>query len=196
MTELIFASHNPNKVNEIQEIVPNHIKIIDLNSLGMHSEIKETGKTLDENALIKAQFVYEHFRKSCFADDTGLEIDALNGEPGVYSARYAGETKEASKNIEKVLLHLQGEKNRKARFRTVMTLIVDGNIYPCEGVVNGVITEKPKGEGGFGYDPIFQPDGYEKTFAEMSSSEKHNISHRALALKALLKQIEQLFPQS
>lgn len=196
MTALIFASHNPNKVKEIQEIVPSQFRIVDLNSIGIEEEIEETGVTLDENADIKAQWVFNKLNQACFADDTGLEIEALNGEPGVYSARYAGESKSANKNIKKVLEKLNGVSNRKARFRTVMTLIVEGKLYRCEGVVHGVITDAPRGTSGFGYDPIFQPDGFSKTFAEMTSEEKHRISHRALALHQLVQLLERVFLKS
>lgn len=185
--KLIFASHNQNKVIEIKKIMPSSIKIISLNEINLGvSEIEETGKTLEENALIKARFVYEKTGENCFADDTGLEVETLNGEPGVYSARYAGPEKSSEKNMFKLLEQLKNKTNRSARFKTVIALILDNKEYLFEGIINGEIIAEKKGDMGFGYDPIFKPNGLEKTLAEMNLSEKNNFSHRAKAIEKLI----------
>jgi XTP/dITP diphosphohydrolase len=183
--ELVFATNNAHKLSEVRAIAGTRFSIISLNELGCFDEIPETGVTLTENALQKATFVYDKFRCNCFADDTGLEIEALNGRPGVYSARYAGEHCSFQDNIDKVLLELQGTTNRKAIFKTVIALILNGKNYFFEGKIDGEITEDKKGTQGFGYDPVFKPLGYDKTFAEMADVEKNSLSHRALATKKL-----------
>jgi XTP/dITP diphosphohydrolase len=185
--KLVFASHNQNKVTEIKSLLPDTFEILSLTEIGFNEEIEETGLTLDENSKIKAQTVFEKTGYFCFADDTGLEIEALNYEPGVFSARYAGNQKNDSDNIEKVLLNLQGMTNRNARFRTVITLLIGQEEYSFEGRVDGKIIMEKRGEFGFGYDPIFIPENESITFAEMSMEEKNQFSHRA---RAFLKMIE------
>jgi XTP/dITP diphosphohydrolase len=183
--QLLFATQNKHKLEEIKSMLPGNIELISLNDINFNEELPETHETLHENALEKAQFIAEKFQQNCFSEDTGLEVEALNGEPGVYSARYAGEQKNHTDNINLLLKKLTGISNRKARFRTVIALIFNGKEYLFEGIVNGNITESPKGSMGFGYDPIFVADGYEKTFAEIGIEEKNNISHRAKAFQAL-----------
>jgi XTP/dITP diphosphohydrolase len=184
--KLIFASHNKNKVKEIAAILPKNFELVGLDDLNYTEEIDETGATLEENALIKAKHIYEIFNLNCFADDSGLEVETLNNEPGVYSARYAGIEKNDDANMNKLLENLSHKENRKARFRTVIALILDGKEYLFEGIVNGKIINEKRGEKGFGYDPIFVPNGFEKTFAELPSEEKNQISHRALATNKLI----------
>jgi XTP/dITP diphosphohydrolase len=183
--ELVFATNNTHKLNEVRAIAGARFSIISLQELGCFDEIPETGATLAENALQKAQYIHTRFHCNCFADDTGLEIEALNGKPGVYSARYAGEHCSFNDNIEKVLNELKNATNRKACFKTVIALILNSKNYFFEGKIDGEIIETVKGSKGFGYDPVFKPLGYDKTFAEMSDIEKNSISHRALATKKL-----------
>ncbi|MBK8926569.1 MAG: non-canonical purine NTP diphosphatase [Crocinitomicaceae bacterium] len=183
---LQFATQNKHKALEIQMMMPPGVVVKTLQDLNCDDDIPETGLTLTENALIKARFVWQKFGQACFADDTGLEVEALNGAPGVFSARFAGEEKSADKNMQKLLLDLGNNSNRKACFKTVIALIVDGKEFIFEGRVDGRITLTRQGEGGFGYDPVFMPDGYEKTFAEMSLDEKNKISHRGRALAKLV----------
>jgi len=183
--ELVFATNNAHKLNEVRAIAGARFSIISLNELGCFDEIPETGNTLIANALQKAKYVHDRFHCNCFADDTGLEIEALNGRPGVYSARYAGEHCAFKDNIDKVLRELQGITNRKACFKTVIALILNDETYFFEGKIEGEIIENEKGTNGFGYDPVFKPLGYDKTFAEMTDVEKNSISHRALATKQL-----------
>lgn len=185
--KLVFASHNQNKVNEIKSLLPKTIDVLSLTDIGFLDEIAETGLTLDENSQIKARTVFEKTGYFCFADDTGLEIEALNFEPGVYSARYAGDQKSDSDNIEKVLSKLQGITNRNARFRTVITLLIGQNEYSFEGRVEGKIITEKRGEFGFGYDPIFIPENESRTFAEMSMDEKNLFSHRARAFQKMIE---------
>ncbi|MFV0551362.1 MAG: non-canonical purine NTP diphosphatase [Anaerorhabdus sp.] len=184
--KLVFATNNANKLKEIQHKLGNKIELLGLKDIGCNEDIPETAPTLEGNALLKAQYVYNKFGYDCFADDTGLEIDALNGEPGVYSARYAGEGKDAQANMDKVLANLDGEKNRNARFRTVIAVIIDGKKTLMDGEVKGTILTKKKGDEGFGYDPVFQPDGYDISFAQMNLAEKNKISHRAHAVEKLV----------
>lgn len=188
MKEIIFVTHNKHKLEEVCTIVSNSIAIKDLSDLKFYDEIEETASTLEGNALLKAKTIFDKFQQSCFADDTGLEIEALNNRPGVYSARYAGEPTDSKRNMEKVLKEMQGIKNRNARFRTVIAFISqDGQTYFFEGVINGHIAENPIGKSGFGYDPIFIPNGYNKTFAELTSEEKNKISHRRKAIDKFTK---------
>lgn len=187
METIVFATHNQNKLNEIKSILKERFNVVGLTEIGCTEEIPENGTTIAENAAIKAQYVCEKYKLNCFADDTGLEVDALNGEPGVFSARYAGEPTDSVKNMEKLLFELKNNSNRKARFRTVIVYVENGISTFFEGVVEGNITESKKGEKGFGYDPIFKPDGYEVTFAEMGSEEKNKISHRAKATQFFLQ---------
>jgi XTP/dITP diphosphohydrolase len=183
--KICFATHNENKIREVRSIL-HPIEIVGLTELGQQEEIPETGQTLDENSLLKAQFLFEKFQFNCFADDTGLEVESLNGAPGVYSARYAGNQKDNQANIDLLLKNLEGITNRNARFRTVISLILNGETLTFEGIVNGRITEGLSGREGFGYDPVFIPEGYDITFAQMSLKEKNNISHRGKAIKKLV----------
>ena len=184
--KLIFATHNSNKVKEILPLIGDN-ELSSLEDIGFHNEIEETGKTLEENALIKVRFIYDKFNENCFADDTGLEVECLDGAPGVYSARFAGKQKNAEDNIYKLLDLLKNKPNRKAQFRTIIALIIDGKEYVFEGIVKGEILEKKRGNKGFGYDPVFLPEKYDQSFAELPFNEKNKISHRALALKKLNK---------
>ncbi len=195
MTELIFATHNQHKAAEAQAILPASVRIRSLHDIGYHDEIPETADTLQGNALQKAQYVAERFHCHCFADDTGLEIDALDGRPGVYSARYAGEGCSFADNVRKVLDELKEVKDisrRTARFRTVIALILDGRTYFFEGKVEGFITLEPSGKEGFGYDPVFLPQGYTQTFAEMAAAEKNRISHRGRAMAQMVEFLQTL----
>jgi XTP/dITP diphosphohydrolase len=184
--KLVFATNNQHKLKELQAILGDHFELLSLKDIGCLEEIPEEQPTLEGNARQKAFHVYEKFGYSCFADDTGLEIEALNGEPGVFSARYAGEAKDPQANMDKVLVKLKNEDNRKARFRTVISLVLNGEEKQFEGIVEGEITREKRGDSGFGYDPIFLPAGYNKTFAEMDLSEKNEISHRARAVQKLV----------
>lgn len=183
---LVFATSNKNKVAEIQRLIPSSIVLSTLQEIGCHEEIPETRGTLEGNASQKAEFVRDNYGLNCFAEDTGLEIEALNGEPGVYSARYAGESKSSEDNMDLVLEKMKGIENRAARFRTVISLLIDGKEYLFEGIVNGTIREERSGTGGFGYDPIFQPNDHSVTFSEMSTEEKNKISHRGHAVRKLV----------
>jgi len=184
--KLVFATNNCHKLDEVSHKIGDHFELLTLNDIGCTEDIEETGTTFEENAAIKSKYVYNKYHLNCFGDDSGLVIDALNGEPGVYSARYAGEHGNHAANIKKVLTKLEGVENRKARFVTMISLIWEGKEHIFEGVVEGVIRHETTGTGGFGYDPIFQPDGYEITFAEMSMDEKNKISHRARAMENLI----------
>lgn len=183
--EIVFATQNKHKLEEIQKIVGDQYKIISLAELNFFEDIPETENTLVGNALMKARFIHEKFHCNCFADDTGLEIEALHGAPGVYSARYAGPACSFEDNMRKVLSQMEGISNRKAQFKTVIALILDNKEYLFEGSVSGTILEKKSGTQGFGYDPIFLPDGYNESFAEMSAELKNRISHRAVATQKL-----------
>lgn len=182
---IVFATHNTHKLAEIQEIANGKVKILGLTDIGCHEEIEETGSTLEANALLKARHVKERYGYDCFADDTGLEVDALDGAPGVYSSRYAGPSCNPEDNMNKLLQALQGIDNRTAQFRTVIALSIGDEEHLFEGVIRGNITGEKKGGKGFGYDPIFMPEGEEQTFAEMDSSDKNRLSHRALAMAKL-----------
>jgi XTP/dITP diphosphohydrolase len=186
MQQLVFATNNAHKLEEVAAKIEGKIKLLNLADIGCIEEIDETGTTFRENASLKSRFIYDKYHINCFGDDSGLEIEALNGEPGVFSARYAGEHGNHAANIDKTLAALKNITNRKANFRTVISLIWNGDEYFFEGVVNGTIRNERSGTQGFGYDPIFQPDGYTKTFAEMSLAEKNKISHRAIAMADLL----------
>lgn len=183
--KLVFASNNKNKVREISHILENRITLISLDEINIHEDIPEDEPLIEGNALFKARYVYKKTGLNVFADDTGLEIEALNGLPGVHSARFAGENKDSSANIEKVLLMLKGKENRKARFRTVIALIFEGKEYIFGGIAAGRIIDEKRGNEGFGYDPVFIPEGRELTFAQMPLSEKNKISHRAIAFEKL-----------
>ena len=186
MKKLVFATNNAHKLEEIRAILGDKVGILSLNDINCHADIPETADTLQGNAALKAQYIFENYGLDCFADDTGLEVEALNGAPGIYSARYAdGEGHDSEANMKKLLSEMQDKENRKARFRTVICLIEDGKEHFFEGIVNGSIIRERKGGAGFGYDPIFMPDGYSETFAEMGNDEKNKISHRARAVQKL-----------
>ena len=190
--KLVFASNNKNKIQEIQALVPNTFQIVSLEDIGCFEDIPETADTIEGNAILKANYVTEKYGYDCFADDTGLEVDALNGAPGVYSARYAGEQKDANDNMDKLLSELKDESNRKANFKTVIALNLNGKQNLFTGIINGKIIEEKIGTNGFGYDPIFVADGYEKTFAELTMEEKSTISHRGIAVKELILFLQKL----
>ena len=183
--KLVFATNNLHKLTEIKAILGEQIEILSLNDINCHVDIPETADTLEGNAKMKAEYIYQHYHLDCFADDTGLEVKALNGAPGVFSARYAGEGHDSQANMKKLLEHLKGKTNREAQFRTAICLIENGEEHLFEGLVKGKIIEEKKGEAGFGYDPVFVPDGYDKTFAELGEDIKNQISHRARAVKKL-----------
>ena len=185
--KLVFATNNSNKLSEIQSLVPKGIEILSLTDINCKEELPETKPNLKGNALQKAKYVFDNYGFNCFADDTGLEVDALDGEPGVYSARYAGEDCKAEDNMKKVLEKLEGKINRTSKFRTVIALIINGTEILFEGECEGEITKTKSGEEGFGYDPIFTPKGYDITFAEMNKTEKGNISHRGKAVEKLIE---------
>ena len=186
MKKLVFATNNAHKLEEIRAILGDKVEILSLNDINCHADIPETADTLQGNAALKAQYIYENYGLDCFADDTGLEVEALNGAPGIYSARYAGgEGHDSEANMKKLLAEMQDKENRKARFRTVICLIEGGEEHFFEGIVNGSIIRERKGGAGFGYDPVFMPDGYSETFAEMGNDEKNKISHRARAVQKL-----------
>lgn len=184
--KLVFATNNRHKLEEVCHKIGDHFELLTLNDIGCTEDIEETGSSFEENAAIKSKYVYGKYHLNCFGDDSGLVIDALNGEPGVYSARYAGEHGNHAANIKKVLTKLERIENRKARFVTVISLMWEGKQHVFEGVVEGTIRHETTGTGGFGYDPIFQPDGYNITFAEMSMDEKNKTSHRARAMEKLI----------
>lgn len=184
--QLVFASNNKNKIKEIQLLLPETIQILSLEDIGCFEDIPETADTIEGNAVLKANYVTEKFGYNCFADDTGLEVEALNGEPGVYSARYAGGQKDANDNMDKLLHNLKGKSSRFAQFKTVIALNLEGKQTLFTGIIKGKIIEEKIGTNGFGYDPIFVADGYTKTFAELSIEEKSVISHRGLAVKQLI----------
>ena len=190
--KLVFATQNENKAQEIQSLLPEYFKIITLKDIRCFDEIPETAETLEGNSLLKASFISETYNLNCFADDTGLEIEALDNRPGVYSARYAGPEKSAAANINKVLLELEGKTARNAQFRTLITLILNKSTFSFEGIVRGEIISKKRGENGFGYDPIFVPEGEIRTFAEMSLEEKNKHSHRARAFQKMIDFLNEL----
>ena len=187
MEKLVFATNNSHKLRELSQIMPPDIELLSLGDIGCDDEIPETGPTLETNAAQKSFYIWDKYCLNCFADDTGLEIEALGNEPGVYSARYAGDERDSNANIVKVLENLKNSANRKARFRCVISLIIDGNEIQFEGIVNGVISTEKYGDSGFGYDPIFIPDGYYQSFAELSPEVKNAISHRGLAVMKLVE---------
>ena len=184
--ELVFATSNKGKYNEVKKMMPRNINLLSLNDLNFIGDIQETGKTLKQNAKIKSDFIFNKFGINCFADDSGLEIDSLNGMPGIYSARFAGKTCNSNDNIEKVWKLLTGHNNTDAKFKSILSLNIDGNTFFFEGKIDGKIIFNKRGTNGFGYDSIFIPKGYTKTFAELNLIEKNNISHRSEALKRLI----------
>jgi XTP/dITP diphosphohydrolase len=189
--ELVFASNNKNKILEIQNMLPKSIKILSLEEIGCHEDIPETAETIQGNAILKANYVTQKYGYNCFADDTGLEVEALDGAPGVYSARYAGEQKNANDNMDKLLKALENQSNRKAQFRTVICLNLNGSQHLFLGIAKGEITKLKFGNQGFGYDPIFKPEGYDCTFAEISILDKEKISHRGIAARQLISFLNQ-----
>lgn len=191
--KIVFATNNKHKLEEIKDILGKNFEIVSLTEIGCHEDIPETGSTLQENARQKSTYVVEHYNQNCFADDTGLEVEALGGEPGVYSARYAeGTDHDSEANMRKLLAKMEGQSNRKACFRTVISLIIDGVEHQFEGKVEGRIATEKHGKEGFGYDPIFIPEGYDKSFAELGEEIKNQISHRARAVKKLAEYLEKI----
>lgn len=184
---LCFATNNLNKIKEVARALPNSFELQSLTAVGCFVEPPEDGFTLHQNSLCKARFIWDNYHVNCMADDTGLEVEALNGAPGVYSARYAGESRRDEDNIKLLLRNMEGVSNRAARFRTVITVILDGDVHQFEGVIRGQISTAPVGHNGFGYDPIFIPEGYDRTFAQMTLDEKNKMSHRALAVQEMGK---------
>lgn len=186
--KLVFATNNAHKLDEISSILGEKVELLSLKDIHCHVDIPETADTLEGNAMLKAEYIYKNYGLDCFADDTGLEVEALNGAPGVYSARYAGgEGHNTEANMQKLLQNMQGVQNRKAQFRTAICLILDGKKHLFEGIVKGEIIKEKRGSSGFGYDPIFVPEGYTKTFAELGNETKNKISHRALAVEKLCR---------
>lgn len=190
MKTICLATNNKHKVEELQQLLGKEFEVITLDQIGCFDEIEETGDSFEDNSKIKAKYIFDRYRIDCIADDSGLEIDAIDGRPGIFSARYAGLHGDHSANIKKVLDELGNSENRSARFRTVITTIIDGKLNQFEGIVNGKITLAPAGIGGFGYDPVFIPEGYQNTFAELSSDIKNKISHRGKAIERMLKTIK------
>jgi len=184
--KIVFATHNKNKLKEVSALMPAHIELLSLTDIGCHEDIPETSPSIEGNALLKANYVKEHYGYDCFADDTGLEVQALNNEPGVFSARYAGPNNDAAANMNKLLLNLQQKNNRKAHFKTVIALSQSNNTELFTGICEGEIISEKKGDLGFGYDPIFQPKGFDKTFAEMTLEQKSDIGHRGKAVRQLI----------
>lgn len=190
MKELVFATNNRNKLKEADQILRDRVVVLNLDDIGCREEIEENETTIEGNALLKARYVSRNYDMDAFADDTGLEVYALNMEPGVFSARYAGEPSNAESNIRLLLSQMQGKSKRNARFRTVIALMLDGKEHLFEGIIEGQITEEVKGNSGFGYDPVFIPNGSDKTFAELSAPEKNAISHRGIALRKMAEFLE------
>ncbi len=183
--KFVFATNNAHKLEEVTAILGNKIEILSMKDIDCHTDIPETADTLEGNASLKARYIFENYQLDCFADDTGLEVEALNGAPGVYSARYAGDAHNSEANMKKLLQDMEGIENRKAQFRTVFALIINGKEHLFEGIVKGEITKHRHGTSGFGYDPVFIPEGYTQTYAEMGNELKNKISHRALATNKL-----------
>ena len=191
--KLVFATNNRHKLDEVRAIVGDRVEVLSLNDIECHDEIPETADTLQGNALIKARYIYDKYGLNCFADDTGLEVEALGGEPGVYSARYAGEECSSEANMQKLLNNLTGKSNSNAQFRTVIALIINGEEKLFNGIVKGSITEEKRGDSGFGYDPIFIPEGFSESFAQMSSEQKNSISHRYRATEQLSNYLKEKY---
>ncbi len=189
--KLVFATNNPHKLEEIKAILGDKIEILSLSDINCHADIPETSDTLEGNARQKSLYIYEHYGMDCFADDTGLEVESLNGAPGVYSARYAGDGHDSQANMRKLLNEMKEKNDRRARFRTVISLIEKGEEQQFEGIVQGEILRETRGSSGFGYDPIFKPEGYEETFAELGNEIKNKISHRARAVNELCKYLSE-----
>ena len=189
--KLVFATHNQNKLREVQALMPSHIELLSLSHIDCNEDIPETEATIEGNAVLKSKYVKEHYGYDCFADDTGLEVPALNNEPGVYSARYAGPGNDAQANMQKLLLNLSGEKDRTARFKTAISLVYNGEEKIFLGICNGEITQDQRGKDGFGYDPIFQPSGFDRTFAQMTLEQKGVVGHRGKAIQQLIEYLSE-----
>ena len=190
--KFVFATNNAHKLEEVTAILRDKIELLSMKDIHCHADIPETADTLEGNALLKARYIFENYNMDCFADDTGLEVEALNGAPGVYSARYAGPGHDSEANMDKLLHEMENKKNRKARFRTVIALILNGKEYLFEGIVNGEILTSKHGHEGFGYDPIFRPEGFQESFAEMPLHAKNKISHRGQAVRELCRFLNNL----
>ena len=190
--QLVFATNNPNKLKEVQSLVPQHIKLLSLADILCIEDIPETQPTIEGNAIQKAEYIKTNYGYDCFADDTGLEVEALNGEPGVYSARYAGSQRNSEDNMTKLLSELEDKASREAQFKTVIALHLNGKLETFTGICKGEITKEKHGEGGFGYDPIFKAENYEQTFAEISLEEKNTIGHRGKAVQLLINYLNNL----
>ena len=190
--KLVFATNNQNKLKEVQKLIPSEIQLLSLNDIGCMEDIPETQDTIEGNAVQKANYIKDNYGYDCFADDTGLEVDSLNGAPGVYSARYAGPQRDANDNMDKLLAELQNHSNRKAQFKTVIALSLNGELHTFTGICKGEITSEKAGVAGFGYDPIFKAEGYDLTFAEISMDEKNSIGHRGKAVKKLIEYFKNL----
>jgi len=184
--KLVFATHNQNKFTEVKAMLPHHIELLSLNDIGCDEDIAETADTIEGNAILKANYVRNKYNLNCFADDTGLEVKALDNEPGVYSARYAGVSHDSTANIKKLLKNLEGKEDRSARFKTAIALNMEHEEIMFLGICEGVIIKEPRGDSGFGYDPVFQPKGFDKTFAEMTLTQKSEIGHRGKAMRQLI----------
>lgn len=191
--KLVFATNNKHKLQEVRDILSDRVEVLSLADINCHDDIPETADTLQGNAIMKAQYIYQKYGVDCFADDTGLEVEALNGAPGVYSARYAGDGHDSEANMNKLLQNLTGENNRRAQFRTVIALIIKGEEKTFDGIVKGEITEEKRGDSGFGYDPIFVPEGFSKSFAQMTNDEKNSISHRFRATEKLNDYLKRIY---
>lgn len=189
---LCFATNNHHKLSEVQQLIGDEFEIVSLGEIGHHADIPEDHDTMEDNSLQKARFIHDKYGVDCFADDSGLEVEALNGEPGVFSARYAGPQRNHHDNNEKLLVELEGNDNRKAQFRAVISLLINGEVRQFEGVVKGEITRNEIGSGGFGYDPVFVPEGHEVTFAEMDDHLKNKLSHRGKAVKKLVEYLKSM----
>ncbi len=185
--KLVFATHNKNKFIEVKAMLPKHLELLSLDDIGCNEDIAETAGTIEGNAILKANYVRDHFKLNCFADDTGLEVKSLNNEPGVYSARYAGVSHDSKANIQKLLKKLEGKEDRGARFKTAIALSLNNSEVMFLGICEGEIIKELRGESGFGYDPIFQPKGFDKTFAEMTLTQKSKIGHRGKAMRQLIE---------
>jgi XTP/dITP diphosphohydrolase len=190
--QLVFATNNLNKLKEVQALIPNYIQLLSLKDIECLEDIPETQKTIEGNAIQKVEYIKEHYGYNCFADDTGLEVEALNGEPGVYSARYAGKQRDANDNMDKLLSELKTKDSRSAQFKTVVALHLNNNLETFTGICKGEITELKQGDKGFGYDPIFLPNGFNETFAEMELSIKNSIGHRGKAIAQLVSYLNSL----
>ncbi|MEO1051806.1 MAG: non-canonical purine NTP diphosphatase [Bacteroidota bacterium] len=190
--KLCFATTNPGKIKDINTLLSGKLEVVGLKDIGCSEEIEETEDTMEGNSLLKAKYVFDHYKINCFADDSGLEVDALNGEPGVYSARYAGPERDNDANIKLLLSKLEGVEERGAQFKSIVTLVMNGEVNQFEGIVRGTIINEKRGNQGFGYDPIFMPEGLDRTFAEISIEEKNKMSHRRRAIDQLIEHLKSL----